>query len=213
MKQTILTTVSVAFFAGSTFANEGNVVEVTTAEPAPNVEGCKSLQNPIERLACYDAVTGFTSAKQATTSGKGWVLVADSDVFSGSDKSYAYLESDKADMRMSDAPRITVVRCDGSGGHEIYVKSGGYIGARNGMIPVRYMFDDGKAVREGWHESTNGTAAFLPNSYQDFRAGLRSGSKFIFEITDYRGTPHHAAFEGLEENREALDFVLKGCTD
>ena len=211
MRQTILTAALVALVGGSTFANEDNSIEVETAEPDRSVETCKNLQNPVERLACYDTVSGFTPTEQETTGSKGWVLMEDADAFSGKDTSYAYIESDKADMRMSDAPRIIVVRCDGSGGHEIYVVSNGYIGSLNDRIPVRYIFDDGEPIRERWSESTDGTAAFLPNSYRDFRAGLQSGSKFVFEITDYRGTTQFATFEGLDGNREALDFVLNGC--
>lgn len=211
MMRTILTTTAVALAAGWTLAYAGEATEVQTAATDTGVETCKKLQNSVERLACYDAVAGFVPSERNAAGRIGWVLNAKTDEFSGRDTSYAYLESDKANMILSDAPSIIVVRCDGSGGHEIYVKTNGYIGARNGRIPVRYMFDDGEPVRERWNESTEGTAAFLPNSYQDFRTGLQSGSKFIFEVTDFRGTSHRATFEDLNGNRAALDFVLDGC--
>lgn len=186
------------------------------ADPAPEsgaAVACVAIQNDLLRLACYDAALGFEAEEDSapvSTSG-GWQFVEQEDDFTNQNTSFVVLRSDRAGDTFSDAPSQLVVRCDGSGGSEIFVVSNGYIGARNDRVPVRFRFGDDPPVSENWNESTNGTAAFLPNGYQDFRRGLATRQDFIFEITDFRGSRYSASFDGLAVNEEMLEFVLSGC--
>lgn len=182
-------------------------------ELAPDGMACLSIQNDTLRLACYDTALGYEPVEAiapSTTSG-GWRFVSQEDEFTNQNTSYVFLLSDRANDTFSDAPSRLVVRCDGSGGSEIFVVSNGYIGARNDSIPVRFRFGEDSPVSEQWNESTSGSAAFLPRGYRDFRAGLETRQDFIFEITNYRGSRFNAGFDGLSVNEDMLEYVLAGC--
>lgn len=173
---------------------------------------CHSFTEADIRLKCYDQNSGYQApVDESSSNDGGWILIEQMDDFTNANTSYVVLRSDASGVIMSDAPEAMIARCDGNGGHEIYVKSGGYIGARNDLVPVRYRFGEAAPVSERWHESTTGTAAFLPNGFKDFRNGLRSGEDFVFEITDYNGTSSRARFENVSGNQSALEFVLNGC--
>ena len=188
------------------------VALIGTFSHAQTSSECHSFLDNDLRLECYDDETGYEEPKLETISSDGgWVLIESKDDFSNANTSLAVLESDASGGIMSDAPEAMIARCDGNGGHDIYVKSGGYIGARDDRVPVRYKFGDSNPVRERWSESTTGTAAFLPSGYKDFRLGLLSGEDFVFEITDYNGTSSRARFENASINLSALEFVVGGC--
>lgn len=174
---------------------------------------CLSIQGDTLRLDCYDTALGFERAEPSPSNSisGGWQFVAQEDDFTNQNTSYVFLRSDRAGETFSDAPAQLVVRCDGSGGSEIFVVANGYIGARNDQIPVRYRFGENAPVSERWNESTSGTAAFLPRGYQDFRTGLATRQSFIFEITDYRGSRYSAEFDGVSVNEDMLEYVLSGC--
>lgn len=188
-------------------------VDADTPPDAGVAAACLHMQTDPLRLACYDTALGFVAEVEsapASTSG-GWQFVEQEDDFSNQNTSFVFLRSDRAGDTFSDSPSQLIVRCNGSGGSEVFMASNGYIGARNNRIPVRYRFGEDRPVSENWNESTNGTAAFLPRGYQDFLTGLASRQDFIFEITDFRGSRYSASFDGLSVNAEMLDFVLSGC--
>lgn len=177
------------------------------------VERCHTFSDSSLRLGCYDDATGFEEESEQVTppSSGGWEMVESRDDFTGSNTSYAILNSDQVGLQTRHVPVALVVRCDGSGGSDIYVVSGSYIGARNNRVPVRYRFSDSDPISENWSESTDGTAAFLPNGYRDFISGLTSGDSFVFEITNFRGTPASARFDGNGRGMENLELALAGC--
>ena len=147
------------------------------------------------------------AGERDTASESQWQFVEDFDSFNDKNSSYVFLE---ATSRVSgDDPKAVVARCDAKGGYDIYVMSNGYIGARNNRIPVRYRFGTNDPTTEKWNESTTGTAAFLPSSYNDFRTNLATGEDFIFEITDYNGSRSSSEFDNNKD--EKLEFVMGGC--
>lgn len=193
----------------------------STALACADTSACASIKVDNERLACFDSLflpdTSNTelnpSSTDATTEAEVetlWVFQEARDEFSEKETSYVVLESDKAVLNRTDAPRLLVIRCDGSGGVDTFVSSGGYIGATRDRIPVRYRFGSEKPISESWHESTNGKSAFLPTDYKEFLAGVASGVDFIFEITDYRGSKYSAKFPktGLSADYQ---YVVGGC--
>lgn len=206
----------VVFFAATSFAAaqvqvdapSGSGVEASTA-----IQRCLEIENRLSRLSCYDAAAGYETAADPglDTGTGGWQFVEAEDDFTNADRSFVFLSSDRAGAPLTDAPVRLIVRCDGDGGNEIIIVSGGYIGARNNRIPVRYRFGEDAPVSESWSESTDGTAAFLPRGYSDFRNGLNTLQDFVFEVTDYRGSRYSANFVGLGENSDMLEFVLDGC--
>lgn len=136
-----------------------------------------------------------------------WRFVEKFDRFNDENSSFVALEA--SGYIGSDSPKTLVVRCDARGGYDIYVLSSGYIGARDDLVPVRYRFGTNKPISERWNESTNGKAAFLPSSYNDFREGLATGEDFIFEITDFSGNRGSSEFDNSKD--EKLSFVMNGC--
>ncbi|PIV76333.1 MAG: hypothetical protein COW55_01930 [Rhodobacteraceae bacterium CG17_big_fil_post_rev_8_21_14_2_50_65_11] len=203
----------VLFLVAGTVTAQTAPVDTNTPPEAGVAVACLQMQTDVLRLACYDTALGFVAEVEsapASTSG-GWQFVEQEDDFTNQNTSFVFLRSDRAGDTFSDAPSQLVLRCDGSGGSEVFVTSNGYIGARNDRIPVRFRFGEDRPVTENWNESTNGTAAFLPRGYQDFRNGLATRQDFIFEITDFRGSRYSASFDGLSVNAEMLEFVLSGC--
>ncbi len=195
------------------------IVMVTLFGPtilhAQDLESCTTIEEPSNRLACYDDVSGFTPAEveeattEETTRDSLWRFVESQDDFSGKNTSYVFLESDRAGQNFSDAPKSIVVRCSETGGHDIIVVSNGYIGSR-GNVKVRYRFGENEPISESWQISTDGKAAFLPSGFKDFRTNLKTGLQFVFEITDFRGSRASAKFPLTETGRD-FDFVLNGC--
>ncbi len=167
-----------------------------------------------KRFALLILLTLATAPLRADELGSspGWQFFEERDPFSGANTSRAVFPSDADSAVGYDHPRALVVRCSPDPpGFEVIMVSDGYIGSRNDRIPMRFRFGDNVPVEERWHESTSGTAAFLPRGYQDFLAGLASREDFVFEITDYRGSTSHARFSGLSVNDDALEYVLGGC--
>lgn len=184
---------------------------------AQDIQSCLAIQEPESRLACYDSESGYVAQTQAqpdeeagATATSRWQYIDKQDGFTNADTSYVMLQSDKASLTMTDAPIAMIFRCDGRGGTDIYVISGGYIGSRNDRVPVRYKFQGGEPISERWNESTDGKAAFLPGGYKDFREGLLSGREFLFEITDFRGSRYTATFPETAVSEEMLR-VSGGC--
>lgn len=200
-----------SIFATILFANNA-VAEVQ------RLESCLAFSDDKVRLRCYDKVANFKVAEETkdedkpstpvtNTETSKWVFIENSDDFTDKDTSFVIL--DPKGYIPDDAPKSLVVRCDGRKGYEIYVIANGYIGARNGRVPVRYRFGDEEPISERWSESTDGTAAFLPKSYNDFKKRLASGEDFIFEITDFRGNRAKSEFDNNIDER--LSFVMNGC--
>ncbi|WP_293573928.1 hypothetical protein [Phaeobacter sp.] len=196
-------------------------VVIANVAVASDLSSCAVIEEDSERLKCFDNLVADLAQPQpkapdddenTVVEEKGsWIFTASTDDFSGKDTSMVSWHSDRSVAQSRDAPSAIIVRCDGRGGTEILVVSNGYIGARRNSIPVRYKFGENEPVKEGWHESTSGTAAFLPNGYKDFRDGLLSGDDLIFEITDFRGSKYSAKFEDAAPLGEKFEFVWDGC--
>ncbi len=207
---------SIAFYAGVGRASAQTTEPAVSPESTPDPQGlaaCHAMQNPLSRVQCYDEASGYqpqASGAPVQQAG-GWVFVESEDEFTNRNVSYAFLDSDHANLPTTDAPVRLIARCDGVGGTELFVLAGGYIGATRDRVPVRFRFGASDAVSEVWNESTSGTAVFLPTNYRDFRTGLATRQDFVFEITDYRGRRSSARFEGLARNDEILEFVMGGC--
>lgn len=194
--------------------SDGRDVQGQDADRLTAAEACLAQSIDAIRLACFDAALSYNQDRSELANdgdGDGWTLVTAKDAFSERDTSYVFLESDQASRRGADAPRTLVLRCDGNGGFETYVISDGYLGGRDGRVPVRYRFGEEPPISERWFESTDGQAAFLPEGYRDFLNGLSSRADFIFEMTDFRGSTNLAKFVGLDKNASVLDFIQSGC--
>ena len=141
-----------------------------------------------------------------------WRFYPKIDPITDQDTSAVMLSASSYSAAISDDPETLIVRCskDAPGGYEIYITSKGYIGTHD-RIAVEYRFDDNAPVSEYWGSSTDGTAAFLPSSYRDFRTQLQSADHLAFRWEDYQGTPSTAEFSDLEDRDGNLAYVMGGC--
>ena len=186
------------------------------------ISDCVDLTDDQLRLQCYDTAMGLNQNNDTpndeaddnsleVVGGTKWLFFESKDDFTDEDTSSIGLAPVASSNRGDDPPALLVMRCDGEGGYDTYMIFDGYIGSRNDRIPVRYRFDEEEAVEESWGESTDGTAAFLPDNYNDFRTGVLAGKSFVFEVTDFRGSRSSARFENSIEPR--FEFITGGCRE
>lgn len=169
---------------------------------------CHDIRVDSARLSCYDTQSNYVAPPQAI-SAKSWIFTDREDPVTGKDNSSATLTSDtKHNGR--DSPEAIVIRCDGDGGYELYIRTSGYIGSTDDRVPVTYRWNDRPPVSERWPESTSGSAAFLPRGYRDFLSGLREGGELAFQWQDYRGGRYASTWSNvrLDENAQ---YILNGC--
>lgn len=186
------------------------------------LEECLEFTEDQRRLECYDAAMGLADDMADLVSGpnetvatveglSNWDFNESADEFTDRNTSFIVLTSDPISRRGDDPPMFLVLRCDGQGGYDTYMIFDGYIGSTNDSIPVRYRFDGEEAIAERWSESTDGTAAFLPKRFNDFRSGLLAGTDFAFEVTDFRGSKSSARFENSMDAN--FELITKGCVN
>ena len=182
----------------------------TTANAQQPVQNCLRLDNETARLACFDTMFGYVPRVKPVESkpafNSEWNFVESKDAFSGNDTSFVSLDAKARSGR--DVLNFLVVRCNGSGGTDIYAVSTGYLS--NQRVRVQYRFGEDKPISERWSPSSKGDAAFLPGGYRDFRKGLNSGQPFVMEILDYNGSPHFGEFPAHAKDEKA-EFVFGGC--
>jgi len=175
-----------------------------------------TLSDDALRLSCYDNALNYTPksdnepvVETATSYNGNWIFSEKSDSFTDKDTSFLYMVPDISGRSGTDAPDGIIIRCDGEKSFDIYVKFDGYVGSTDDRVPVRFRFDGQEAVSERWLESTDGTAAFLPGGYKQFKAGLFSGASFIFGVSDYNGSSSSAKFTNSIHPK--LEFIKTGC--
>ena len=169
---------------------------------------CHDIRIDSARLSCYDTQSNYVAPAQAT-SAKSWIFAERSDPVTGKDNSSATLTSD---IRHNgrDSPESIVIRCDGVGGYELYIRTSGYIGSTDDRVPVTYRWNDRPPVSERWPESTSGSAAFLPRCYRDFLSGLREGGELAFQWQDYQGSRYASTWSNIRLDENA-QYILNGC--
>lgn len=183
---------------------------------ASTLEQCVEISDDTARLTCYDNAVANEpksvenpSVEAAVPYSGNWYFQEAYDDFTDKDSSFLMLSSDITGRRGRDYPSQIIMRCDSQNSFEIYAKFNGYVGARNNRVPIRFRFDGQEAVSERWSKSTDGTAAFLPSSYRQFKAGLFSGADFIFGVSDYNGSQSSAKFTNSVHPK--LEFIKSGC--
>lgn len=198
--------------------------------PVADLASCKEIEDSLARLTCYDklaasvTISGTQSessqeensetVEEATKDDESplataWKLIEATDSISGNNISRAYLDADSR-RGGNDAPEFFMLQCDGEGGAVVYMATTGYIGNMRGRTDVEYRWADNAPVSERWAGSSNGKAAFLPNGYRDFRAGLESGGELAFRWFDFRGSQSSATWNNIQLDENAK-YILGGC--
>ena len=185
---------------------------------------CRNTDNNVQRLSCYDNMTlgGETSNEPSISAVEdveevtardvsAWLYTESQDPISDKDTSSVRLGRSRVISGSNDAPSALFIRCLGNGQSEIFVTSSGYIGDVRG-VPMEYRWAGGNPVSERWSGSTNGTSAFLPSGFRDFRSGLAEGGGLVIRWEDFRGSRSSAEWDNVVLNSQA-EFVLGGCQD
>lgn len=119
-----------------------------------------------------------------------WNFVKSSDSITDKDKSYIINTSGTG---IYDNKSI-ILRCDGLKNREIYVNFDEFLD--NEEIPVVYRFDKAKPVLAKWTNSTDGTAAFMPEKLIKASVKASKSSKTLtLRATDFRGTSYTVQFQ------------------
>ena len=188
-----------------------SLVSVAVAqEDTLNIAACHAEDRDQERLNCYDLLSNYEATTEPIFENEvRWEFFEDSDAITGSDTSAVFLEASDL-LNGRESPLFLGLRCDGEGGYEVFVGADGYIGGVRGRVPVTYRWGEDEPISERWSDSTNGTAAFLPRSYNDFMAGLREGGRLAFKWGDFRGNQYASVWNNVQLDEKA-EFILRGC--
>ena len=186
--------------------------------PEADIATCGAIENNVQRLSCFDAITATLdtdmeapdedqiSEPVAVTT---WVFTENEDPIDGTNTSRAFVDADRQ-LNGRDSPDFLMIRCDGTGGFDLFIGTQGYIGGRRDGVAMEYRWGDNTPISERWSDSTNGTAAFLPSSYRDFLSGLRAGGELVVRWQDYRGNSYASRWDNVQLDDNA-DFILNGC--
>lgn len=169
---------------------------------------CHEYEQSSARLTCYDTQSEYI-APEPKPAPSAWVFIERSDPVTGDNTSYVYLGAD-VQHNGRDSPSEIIVRCDGDGDYDLYVRADGYIGGNRGRVLVTYRWGENEPIVERWNDSTTGKAAFLPNGYRDFLAGLRTGGELAFQWEDFRGTRYASTWSNIQLD-ENVEYILGGC--
>jgi hypothetical protein len=103
------------------------------------------------------------------------------------------------------AKESAAVRCDGNGDYDLIFRVGEYLN-NDQRVPVQFRIDDNEASEERtWSLSTDGMAVFAPSRYKkELIEGLKKGSEFTIQITDYQGSRPFSKFS-LEGSSAAIN--------
>lgn len=129
--------------------------------------------------------TIITAAIIATsaTSASAWYLKSGNDPFDG-DYQIA-IELTEAGSTYDHSIEYVGIQKDGDG-VSVFLSSNSYMTDR-GKIKVQYRCDSGPVVTEYWHATAEGTYAYLPRGYKDFKACLKTANTIALRVFDYRG--------------------------
>lgn len=105
--------------------------------------------------------------------------------------------------------RALLVRCN-NGNYEIVIFTNDYI-SNDTRVSVSWRFDEEPVQSGTWHNSTDGTAIFVPVGFQqDILWSLVQYETFVFQWEDYRGSRYTLEFS-LNGSSSAISQL--SCTD
>lgn len=191
--------------------------------PADEIAECQAIENNVQRLSCFDGLsvgnlnaadeddTTIASEEGETDVSRSipWTRVNSSDPLTGADTSRVYINASRK-LNGQESPEYLMIQCDGEGGSDLFIGTTGYIGSLRDSVPVEYRWAEDSPISERWQGSTNGKAAFLPRSFNDFMSGLKEGGELVFRWQDFRGTPYSAIWNNVQLDSTA-EYVLNGC--
>lgn len=186
------------------------------ATTAANADNCISIENDLDRLACYDRAEGRTPKVERVTAPPGkWVVQKETSKLTDQTNVFLGLESDeKVNCGWNRGEKITlVVRCHENTtslyfNTECHMASSGY----SNYGEVQYRLDDGKAQSFNGDASTNNRSLGLWSGGRSIPIikSMFSKKQMVVRMTPYGENPFTATFDitGLQE---AAGPLRKSC--
>lgn len=182
---------------------------------AATIDGCLPLKNDLERLACYDNVSGFAPSTSVTPSESKWVVSTETSKMTDDKNITLVVRSNEAvDCGWNrNSPIDLLVRCSekttaiifGTGCH---MTSSDY----NNYGDIEYRIDQEKARTVNAVESTNNKSLGLWNGKKSipFIKQMMGKKQMVVRMTPYGQNPFTATFDiaGLDG---LIDPLRKEC--
>lgn len=177
--------------------------QISFAHAEDSIGKCRAIDDPVQRLSCYDLASGRTATK--VESEGEWALSTQKNPLDDTESAYAILESSSGKSRYS-GPIGLMIRCV-SNRSEAYFIWSTFLGSE--MIRVTTRFDDAKATTATWGLSTDKKASFAPNAV-DFMKKIAAAKTLVAQVTPYSESPITATFD-LSGGGKAVDLISKTC--
>ena len=181
-----------AFSAGTAFAQ---------------TETCISIDNDLDRLACYDLAAGRTPVQEVVETENSWIIRIETSAMTDEKNVFMYAES-KEDINCSTyktpQPATLTVRCMENTTAVIYNAACHLTSSRYSSYgDITYRLDDSSANTTGFEASTNNRALGLWSGRKaiPFVKAMFGRNQMLMRVTPYSESAHTATFDisGLED--------------
>lgn len=141
-----------------TFATVLVLITSTTALAADaDLDACRTIENDLDRLSCYDRVSGRTPVNETRLTSSAWNVSVETSEMTDDTNVFISVESDEAvDCGWSTQKTTLVLRCKENTTSAYFVTGCHMTSSRyNSYGDVTYRLDDENSKTVGFEESTN----------------------------------------------------------
>lgn len=180
--------------------------------PEKDVMKCAAIDNPVERLSCFDTLaesnglTTKTVETPAASKGK-WSTSTTTDPMTDKSIYLARLEASSGRGRLGEEIGL-VVRC-AKNKTELYINWNSFLGTDSARVTHR--IGKMKAETHTWDVSTDHTSSFYPGSPVAALKEMTKHSSFVANVTPYSENPVTATFD-ISGAEAAFADIRKGCS-
>jgi len=185
-----------------------------TAPGQAEVETCMGIDNDLDRLACYDRVSGRMPKSSETMSNAAWQIRTKKSEFKDTTDVYMTVESDEpVSCGFRGEQRILLfVRCQENTTSVILATHCHLTSGHGGYGRVEYRIDDKKAASRTFEESTNNRSLGLwsGGSAIPFTKKMFDSNRLIVRFTPFNESPVTASFK-IAGLADAITPLREAC--
>lgn len=178
-------------------------------------EACATIENDLDRLACYDKASGRTPTADTVATESKWVVRLEKSDFKDTTDVYMTVQSDEpVSCGYSGRQEITLfVRCLENTTSVILATHCHVTSGHGGYGQVEYRIDDRKAESRGFNESTNNRSLGLWSGGRaiPFAKKMFDAKRMIVRFTPYGDNPVTASFD-ISGLKEAITPLREACS-
>lgn len=191
----------------SSLAMSLTAILMTATVFADSIESCREIENDLDRLACFDRVSGRTPISSGPESKGAWTISTRTSELKDTTDVFMRVESnDSVSCRFGNRDKITLmIRCMENTTAVIFITPGCHMTSSdyNDYGHVEYRIDSRKAKKARMEESTNNRSLGLWSGSRaiPFAKEMFGAQSLIARITPYNENPFTVTFNisGLEE--------------